>query len=449
MDSLKQYIDLYEEHEALVASKSAAVMNALRSRALTILQERGLPQKGSENYEATDISEMLSPDFGLNLSRVDLHVNAANAFKCGVPNVSTSLYLMFNDIYHETRGAQDGLPDGVYVGSLKVFCEKYPEVAARYYGAEADLANPIAALNTLFAQDGIAVWIQKGVKVEKPLQIINLLDSGMPLMAVRRVLVILEEGAEVRILSCDHTQRQNMDFLALQTVEIFAGKDSMLNVYELEESTKDTSRLSAFYVKQQEGSRVLIDGITLYNGKTRNEYYVSFEGKRAELRLYGMGILDETRHLDTYSRIDHNVGECHTDELFKYVLDDKATGAFAGLIKVMQGADGTEAYQSNRNIVGSEDAYMFSKPQLEIYDDDVKCSHGCATGQLDEQQVFYMQARGIPRDEAKFLLKQAFMADIIDAVLLPGLRERLILLVEKRFAGESLGCSTCAGCGVG
>ena len=132
-----------------------------------------------------------------------------------------------------------------------------------------------------------------------------------------------------------------------------------------------------------------------------------------------MGIEDRDRHLDTYSRVEHKKGHCKTDELFKYVLDDNAVGAFTGLIKVEQGADKTEAYQNNRNIVGSDTARMYSKPQLEIYDDDVKCSHGTAIGQLDEMQVFYMRTRGLSEQTAKFLLKQAFMSDIIEGVSLP------------------------------
>ena len=266
---------------------------------------------------------------------------------------------------------------------------------------------------------------EKGVKVEKPLQIVNILQNDMPLMAVRRMLVILRRGAEARILpatthripicnSCRcRPSRCGWDAMQFSIITILRSQPRRLR------------RLSSLYLRQEEGSHVLIDGITLYNGDTRNEYYCRLEGSHADLKLLGMGIEDYSRHLDSYSRIDHIAGDCHTDELFKYVVDDEAVGAFAGLIYVKPGADKTEAYQSNRNIVGSDRARMFSKPQLEIYDDDVKCSHGTAIGQLDEMQVFYMQTRGIPEETAKLLLKQAFMADVIDGVRLPWLKERL------------------------
>lgn len=443
MSALTQYIDLYKEHTAVVNSNSTDVLNCKRAEALNVLENMTLPAKGSENYEVTDLDRILSPDYGVNIARVNIDVNPAATFHCGVPNLSTSLFLQVNDIYAESENARVGLPEGVFAGSLRDFATRYPEVASIYYGKLANINNPTVALNTLLAQDGIAVWVRRGVKVEKPLQIVNILQNGMPLMAVRRVLVILEEGAEVKILSCDHTQNPDKDFLSLQTIELFAGKDSVLDYYDLEESTERTSRLSSLYLRQEEGSNVMIDGITLYNGTTRNEYFCVFNGKHASLKLYGMGIEDRKRHLDTYSRVVHAEGDCKTDELFKYVVDDEAVGAFAGLIHVLQGADKTEAYQNNRNIVGSDKARMFSKPQLEIYDDDVKCSHGTATGQLDGMQVFYMRTRGIPEATARLLLKQAFMADVIEGVRLHGLKDRLHLLVEKRFAGGALNCSSC------
>ena len=183
--------------------------------------------------------------------------------------------------------------------------------------------------------------------------------------------------------------------------------------------------------------------MTLYNGTTLNEFFTRFAGRHARLRMLGMGIEDDSRRLDTYSRISHDVPECNTDELFKYVVDGNAVGAFAGLIYVAGGAVKTEAYQSNRNLVGSDNARMHSKPQLEIYNDDVKCSHGTAIGQLDEKQLFYMMTRGLSESQARLMLKQAFMSDVIDGISLPPLRDRLKLMVERRFAGEKSACASC------
>ncbi len=444
-NSLKQYIDVYEEHKALIDSHSAPLMNSLRPAACEALKNCVLPKKGAENYEHTDLNEILAPDYGLNLARVPISINPLEAFRCGVPSLSTSLFMLLNDSFAATRAGRDSLPEGVEMCSLPDFCRRHPEVAEKYYGQIAPLSNPIVALDTMLAQDGVALYVPKGVKVEKTIQLVNVLNNGLPLMAVRRVLVIIEDDAEARVLVCDHTQNPELDFCSIGVVEIFAGKRSRFDWYDMEESTERTSRLNTIYTRLDEEANVMIDGITLFNGRTRNEYHGVFTAPHAELHLYGMGIEDEQRRLETYTHIDHSATDCRTDELFKYVVEDEAVGSFTGRIYVAHGASGTEAYQANRNIVGSPTARMYSKPQLEIYNDDVKCSHGCAVGQLDEMQIFYLRSRGIDEAEARLFLKQAFMADVIDAVSLPELRDRLHVLVERRFAGEKMSCEHCGG----
>ena len=441
MSALDQYLDLFCNHRNLVDSNSVTPLNRLREDALKVLREKGLPRKGSENYEVTDLNELLAPDFGLNLARINIDANPAASFHCGVPSLSVSPLFQINDIIESSSGVQN--KEGIWIGSIQDFYARYPEVLASHYGRIADIENPLVALNTLFAQDGIVVWVKEGYKIESPIQIVNILHNGAPLMSVRRLLIIMENNSEVKILSCDHSQSNAISFLNLQTIEIFVGKHASLDFYDLEESSEKTCRLSSLFLNQDEESHVTLENITLYNGVTRNEVFTKFIGENARLRLQGLGIEDKTRQLDTFTNIEHDAAKCVSDELFKYVVDENAIGSFTGLIKVVKGADKTEAYQSNRNIVGSDTARMFSKPQLEIYDDDVKCSHGCAIGQLDETQIFYMQTRGIPENEAKFLLKQAFMADVLEGIGIQTLKDRLKVLVEKRFSGQQLNCSVC------
>ena len=443
MNSLTQYIDLYKAHTDLVDNGSCEVMNRQRPMALEVLQNAILPPKGSENYETIDLPEILAPDYGLNLGRIDIDVNSVSVFRCGVPNMTPALFFFQNDIYAETTESQGCLPEGVYVSSLKEFCSRYPELAEKYYGKVADIRNPLVALNTLLVQDGIVVWVKEGVKAEKPVQIVGILENGMPLMALRRILVIAEKNSDIKILVCDHTQTDNVSFVNLLTTEIIAEDNAHVEICEMEESSESTSRLASTYVSQHASSHVSAVGITLYNGITRNEYFCSYAGQDAALHLAGMAIVDKQRKVDTYSVVDHIFPGCHTDELVKYVADDNAVATFSGLIRVHQGATKTEAYQNNRNIIGNDGARVYSKPTLEIYDDDVKCSHGSATGQLDPMQIFYMRTRGLSEEQARFLLKQAFMADVIDRISMPDFRHRLQSLVEKRFAGADRNCSSC------
>ncbi|MDE5807129.1 MAG: SufD family Fe-S cluster assembly protein [Muribaculaceae bacterium] len=446
MDALNQYLDLYRDHRDLIDLHSAPAINALRPEAFETLKDATLPRPGSDNYENVDLEAMLAPDYGLNIAKLNIDVNPAATFHCDVPRISPNPFLVVNDTFSATRKSLDSLPEGVEIGSLKEFAEKDPDTFSKFYGKAADIKNPMVALDTMLAQDGFYLRVKKGVKIEKPLQLVNILQNGMPLMAVRRMLIIIEENAEAKLLVCDHTQNPDIDFLALETVEIFVAENAEFDFYNLEESSSKTGRISTLYLTQYADSRVVIDGMTLYNGTTRNEYYCRFTGENASLRLLGMGIEDEERSISTYSRISHDVPRCKSDELFKFSVDDYSRGAFTGRIYVAEGAVKTEAYQSNRNLVGSDNARMESKPELEIYNDDVKCSHGSAVGQLDRMQMFYMRTRGLDEPTALLLLKQAFMADIIDGVRVDALRDRLHLLVERRFAGASSACASCAGC---
>ena len=446
MKAEQQYIDLFAQCEDLVCRESSGVMNAPRAAALADFERLGFPSLRAEDYRYTDVSRSFAPDYGMNLKRVKIPVNPQDVFHCDVPNLSTSLYFVVNDSFYHQALPKAHLPEGVYIGSLKDFSNERPEVVSRYYGKLATSSkNGIVALNTMFAQDGFVVYVPQGVAVERPIQLVNIFRSDVDLMANRRVLVIMEPRSEAKLLVCDHSI-DTVRFLANQVIEVFVGEGASFDYYDLEESSDTTTRFSSLFVKQEAESNVVINGITLTNGLTRNDYQVELLGERAETTLCGMSILDKEQHVDTYTHITHAVPRCKSNELFKNVLNDQAVGAFSGRILVREGADKTEAYQSNRNLCATREARMYSKPQLEIYADDVKCSHGMTTGQLDEEAIFYMRSRGISLDEARMLLSVAFTSDVIDHVRVEALRDRLHRLVEKRFRGELAKCAGCRIC---
>ena len=446
MKAEQQYIDLFAQCEDLVCRESSGVMNAPRAAALADFERLGFPSLRAEDYRYTDVSRSFAPDYGMNLKRVKIPVNPQDVFHCDVPNLSTSLYFVVNDSFYHQALPKAHLPEGVYIGSLKDFSNERPEVVSRYYGKLATSSkNGIVALNTMFAQDGFVVYVPQGVAVERPIQLVNIFRSDVDLMANRRVLVIMEPRSEAKLLVCDHSI-DTVRFLANQVIEVFVGEGASFDYYDLEESSDTTTRFSSLFVKQEAGSNVVINGITLTNGLTRNDYQVELLGERAETTLCGMSILDKEQHVDTYTHITHAVPRCKSNELFKNVLNDQAVGAFSGRILVREDADKTEAYQSNRNLCATREARMYSKPQLEIYADDVKCSHGMTTGQLDEEAIFYMRSRGISLEEARMLLSVAFTSDVIDHVRVEALRDRLHRLVEKRFRGELAKCAGCRIC---
>lgn len=446
MKSEQQYIDLFTRYEDVICQHAVNVMNAPRAEALADFERLGFPSVKSEDYKYTDVAQAFAPDYGVNINRLSIPVNPYDVFRCDVPSLSTSLYFVVNDTFYDKMLPKAHLPEGVYAGGMRAFAEQYPEVAARYYGKAAPTGHDsIVALNTMLAQDGFVLYVPKDVVVERPIQLVNIFRSDVDMMANRRILVIMEAHAEAKLLVCDHSI-DDVKFLATQVVEIFAGEGAFFDYYDLEESSVSTTRFSSVHVKQEALSNVLVNGITLNNGLTRNNYYIELNGEQAETTLCGMSILDKEQQVDTYSHITHAVPRCTSNELFKNVLDDHAIGAFSGRILVKEDAQKTVAYQTNRNLCATREARMYSKPQLEIYADDVKCSHGMTTGQLDENALFYMQSRGIPRDEARMLLSVAFTSDVIDYVRVDALKDRLHKLVNKRFRGELARCAGCRIC---
>ena len=442
MRSEQQYIDLYKQARGIICEHSSDVMNAVRDEAFEHFQTLGFPSKKVERYKYTDMQKLFEPDYGLNLQRLPIPVNPYEAFRCDVPNLSTSLYFVVNDMFYHDDKPKGSLPEGVIIGSLK----DYPELTARYFAKQAKTAaDGITALNTMLAQDGLFVYVPKNVKVDRAIQVINILRSDVDLMVNRRVLIVLEEGAEIKMLFCDHAA-DDRHFLATQVIEAYVGENASLDLYCMEETHHKNVRLSNVYVDQQANSRVNHNVITLHNGVTRNKLDLTFSGEGAECQCYGCVIADKQQHVDNNTLITHRVPHCTSQELYKYVLDDKATGAFAGRVLVEHGAQKTTSQMTNQNLTAIREARMYTQPMLEIYADDVKCAHGSTVGQLNDAALFYMRQRGIPLAEARLLLQNAFINEVVDKMQLEPLRDRLHYLVEKRFRGELNKCSGCKLC---
>ena len=483
MNSEQQYIDLYKEAREIIFSHSSEAMNAVRDEAFERFASAGFPSKKVERYKYTDIQKLFAPNYGLNLNRLQIPVDPYEAFRCDVPNLSTSLYFVVNDQFYnlecrtesvEFATAIDGmrhsaaaanstlytlhstLKEGVIIGSLKDFAD------SKYYNRLAGKANDtVTDLNTMLAQDGLYVYVPKNVKVDRAIQVINILKSPFggnyappsqggvggesSLMVNRRVLIVLEEGAEIKMLFCDHAA-DDQNFLATQVIEAFVGENASLDLYCLEETHAKNIRVSNVYIDQQANSRVNHNVITLHNGTTRNRLDLTFSGEGAECQCYGCVIADKQQHVDNNTLIVHKAPHCTSNELYKYVLDEKAVGAFAGRVLVEHGAQKTTSQMTNQNLTATREARMYTQPMLEIYADDVKCAHGSTVGQLNDAALFYMRQRGIPLAEAKMLLQNAFINEVVDKMKLEPLRDRLHYLIEKRFRGELNKCTGCKLC---
>ena len=406
--SEQQYIELYEQARQVIFNHAPEAMNAVRDQAFADFKALGFPSRKVERYKYTDMEQLFAPDYGVNLSRLEIPVDPYQAFRCDVPNLSTLLYFVVNDAFYTKMQPKGHLPEGVIVGSVRA----YPELAAKYYAKLAKTSDDaVTALNTMLAQDGMLVYVPRNVKVDRAIQVINILKATpqnaqrvVPdLMVNRRVLIILEAGAEIKMLFCDHAA-DDRNFLATQVIEAYVGDNASLDLYCLEETHYKNVRVSNVYIDQQANSRV------------------------------------------NHNVITHRVPHCTSNELYKYVLDDKAIGAFAGRVLVEHGAQKTTSQMTNQNLTATKEARMYTQPMLEIYADDVKCAHGSTVGQLNDAALFYMRQRGISLAEAKLLLQNAFINEVIDKMRLEPLRDRLHYLVEKRFRGELNKCEGCRLC---
>ena len=439
----QSYIELFEQHKAVLSGNAPEVMNRSREAAFARFAEKGFPATADEDYLYSDIAALFAPDYGMNINRLAFPVNPYDVFRCDVPNLSTQLYFMVNDAFYQAQQPKGELPNGVFVGNMAGFIKAYPGMAREKYAALSDVAGKsLADFNTAFAQDAFVLYVPQGVVMDRAIQVVNILRGSVDMLLNRRFLIIIEGRAEAKLLLCDHGMDE-VSFLATQVVEVYVGEGATFDLYELEDNTPKTSRLASVFVEQKGASNFSHNGITLNNGFTRNNLFISLQGQHAETVAGGIAIADGVQHIDNSVSIDHKAPNCQSNELYKYILDNQSTGAFNGRIVVQPHAQKTAAYQTNRNLCLTKEAKMFSRPQLEIYADDVKCSHGLTTGQIDEEALFYMRSRGISREEAMLLLKFAFTADVLDLVRLDPLKDRLRMLIEKRLRSKHPHCGGC------
>jgi len=434
----------FRETEDILLNGSPEALNGHRKKAFRDFVAQGIPTRKTENYKYTNLQPVFAREYQFVHQRQAEGFHIEEIFKCDVPQLDTHLVTVLNGWFYPEVSPEGILPAGVTLASLEEAATSNPELFSKYYGTLADTAaDPMVALNTAFARDGYFLHVPENTRIAKPIQIINLLQSTGDTYVTQRNLVIVEPGAEVTLILCDHTLNLH-NYLNNSTTEIFVGENAVVNYYTVQNQHNDSASVNSVFVHQQQNSQANTNTITLHGGLIRNNLKVILDGENGEANVYGMAFLDRKQHVDNFTQLVHAMPHCQSNQLYKNVLDDESTGAFSGRINVRRDAQKTNAFQRNNNLLLSDKAQMQTKPQLIIEADDVKCSHGATIGQIDEEALFYLRSRGIEEKQARLMMMNAFSYEVVQNIKVEPLRDRINELIDKRLRGDMSRCHDCA-----
>jgi len=285
-------------------------------------------------------------------------------------------------------------------------------------------------LNDYFAQDGVAIEIEKNTQSTQTVQVLNYISENNSLVATRNAIVI-KEGASIELVMSYYAENETTSFSSHIT-EITIENNANLTLHKIQNEYSSNFTIASEEINQGKDSNVTLHTYTLNGGLVRNNVYANVNGQNSETNLYGIYLLNEKQHVDNHTTIDHQVAHCLSNELYKGVLSDQSTGVFNGKVFVRKDAQKINAFQSNANVLLSDLASMNSKPELEIYADDVKCSHGSTTGQIDEEAIFYLRARGISEKNAKLLMIDAFIGEVIEKNTNGFVKDKIYTLLQHK-----------------
>jgi Fe-S cluster assembly protein SufD len=401
----------------------------VRKQAAESLNTLDLPTTRWEAWKYTSLRPVLAHTYQ---SPAPARLSDVDAFR--IPDLDAHLLVFVNGHYAPELSSADAEKQGVIVSRLSALSTDEKALFEEHYGKVVAKGKDIfAALNTAYASEGVWVHVKKAKAADKPLHIMHLGQIGEAAAIQSRNLFVVEETAEVKIIESFHSTNQQASFRNHVT-EIVVGANASCEYVKIQSEDPQAMMVDRTEIHQSTDSRMRTYTLSMHGAWIRNNLHFHLNGKNTESILNGLYMLDGEQHVDNHTTVDHLQPNCYSDELYKGILRDKATAAFRGKIHVHQPAQQTNAYQSNRNILLSDEASINTKPQLEIYADDVKCSHGATTGQIDEDALFYLQARGIPKEAAQKLMVYAFAAEVVEKISMEPVVAYIDELIEKRFA---------------
>lgn len=435
---------LFEQYFDTITQNDSHTQKLRRRQAIQRFNELGFPNSSMEKWRNTPLNSPLNYFFDHSINNISENIDIHDVFHCEVPDLKTSLIIQYNGwIVGEYFNKSNVHEKGFIIGSLQKARMEYPQLVEQYYNSVIkDDDDGLKVLNTAFAQDGLFIYVPDNTVIDTPIQLVNIVDSTENLFLNPRHLIIVGKNSKLTLVHCDHSIKHRISFINSHT-EVVVLDNGIFNYYKLENKDNNSALLAYTYIEQKRDSNVHSNTIALNGGIVRNETFVNLSGSNANAEVLGLFLTDKNQHVDNQVYIRHSASNCSSNELFKGILDDESSAVFNGHIYVAKDAQKTSAYQNNKNILLSDTAKINTKPFLEIYADDVKCSHGATVGQLDQEALYYLKSRGIDDKKARNLLMYAFAHEVIKEIKIDVLRERIDTMTEKRLKGELSICDQC------
>lgn len=408
----------------------------VRNEAIKYFEDFGFPNKKQEAWKYTSLNSILKEDYSIFPKKEDA-IEYKDIKKYCVHDIDTYQIVFVDGIYasHLSQTTHDKIDACLMSSALNK--PKYKSIIKKYFNKVAPQES-LTALNTAFSYEGAYIKIPKGIAAEKPIQILNFSTGNEhALMIQPRNLIIVEDNAQVQIIERHQSLTKNA-VLTNSVTEIYAGKNANVDYYKIQNDKTTSSLIDNTYISQDRDSEVSVHTFSFGGKLTRNNLNFYQNGTGINSILKGVTIIEGKQHVDHNTLVHHRKPNCESHQDYKGIFAEKSTGVFNGKVLVDKIAQKTDAYQSNNNILIDDGATINSKPQLEIFADDVKCSHGCTIGQLDEEALFYMQSRGIPKKEARALLMYAFANNVLSSVKIPEIKKRITKQIALKI-GVQLG----------
>ena len=403
-------------------------LKELREKALTSFKALGIPTPKNEEWKFTNIKKLFDVDYTKGAKSKLSNEQVQDVF---IPGLEGNKIVFVNGEFKAELSTIN--PSNLEISTFAEAANKSSEVFAKYYAKQSNIDDEaISALNTAYAQDGVFIYVPKNKVVEETTTLYFITDATTEnVVSYPRNLIVVEENSQAKFVEVYKTIGSN-NSLCNPISEVFVGKSAIVEHFKLQNDVETASQLSSINVDQSTSSVFKQHTYSFKGDVIRNNLTHTLNGEHIESHMNGLYLLDGSTHVDNHTNVDHKFPNCESHELYKGILDDKSRGVFNGKVFVRKDAQKTNAFQSNRNVLLSDSATINTKPQLEIWADDVSCSHGCTIGQLDKEALFYMNARGIGRQKAQALLMSAFAIEVIDRISIEALKVHVEGIIEAR-----------------